>query len=301
MRHLNYNHLLYFWTVTKEGSIARASEVLHLTPQTISGQLKLLDEAVGEPLFQRVGRRLVPTDMGQTVFQYADEIFSLGTELAHVVRGRLPGGPLTLQVGVVNSMPKLVAYRIMAPALSLEEPLRIICREASLEQLLADLAVHRLDLVLADSPLPSGLHVKAYNHALGACGVSFFARPRDARGYRRGFPASLREAPILLPSTGTALRRGLDQWLDENELAPRVVGEFDDSALLKAFGQAGAGVFPGPTAIEAEICKMYHAAVVGRIDDVKERFYAISPERRLKHPAVIAIREQARTTLPAGV
>lgn len=297
MRHLNYNHLLYFWTVTKEGSIARASEVLHLTPQTISGQLKLLDEAVGEPLFQRVGRRLVPTDMGQTVFQYADEIFSLGAELAQRLRGKQPGMPIALNVGIVNSIPKLIAYRVLAPALGLEDPIRVICWEDDLEKLLGDLAVHRLDLVLSDRPIPTGLNVKAYNHALGESAVSFFAQKRMAAKYARKFPASLHGAPVLMPVSSIALRRSLDEWLDRVGVTPRVVAEFEDSALLKAFGEAGTGIFPAPSAIAAEVEHMYHARRIGSADDVRETYFAISPERKLKHPAVVCITETARTRL----
>ncbi len=297
MRHLNYNHLQYFWTVAREGSIARASKSLHLTPQTISGQLKLLDEAVGQPLFNRVGRRLVLSDMGQIVFEYADEIFSVGAELASVVRGNPETGPTMLSVGIVSSMPKLIAERIIAPVLLTEAPMRVRCQESSLEQLLSELAVHKLDLVLSDQPIPDGLSLKAYNHRLGQSGMSFFARTNQARSYRGRFPASLNDAPMLLPSRSSALRRRLDDWFENQSLFPRIVGEFDDSALLKAFGEAGAGVFAGPTAIEDEICRMYRMAVIGRTDDIKERFYAISPERRLRHPAVVLITDKARADL----
>lgn len=297
MRHLNYSHLLYFWTVAKEGSITKASLTLHLTPQTISGQLKLLDEAVGERLFQRVGRRLVLSDMGQVVYQYADEIFSLGAELAHVVRGKLPGAPLTLNVGIVNSIAKLVAYRVIDPALRMDESLRIFCTEASLENLLSDLAVHRLDLVLSDIPIPSGLNVRAYNHLLGACGVTIFGTSKLAKRYRRRFPQSLKNAEFLLPSTGNALRAQLDLWFEAHDIMPRVVGEFDDSALMNSFGQAGVGVFAGPTTIESQLSAMYRVVPIGRCPEVQERYYAISPERKLKHPAVVAIIEQARETI----
>ncbi len=294
MRHLNYNHLLYFWTVAREGSIAKASEVLHLTPQTISGQLKLLDEAVGERLFQRVGRRLVLSDTGQFVFQYADEIFTLGAELTQVVRGKREPSPLVLKVGVTDSIPKLVAQRTIQPALHLEEPLRVVCQEGSLESLLGELAVHRLDVVLSDRRLPTGLSVQAYNHPLGDSGVSFFAPRGQARRYRKGFPGSLHEAPMLLPAASSALRRSLEDWFESHSISPTVVAEFDDSALLKAFGQAGEGLFAAPTAIENEICRMYRMSVVGHTEEVREHFFVISPERRLRHPAVLAIQERAR-------
>ncbi len=297
MRHLNYSHLHYFWAVAREGSIAKASESLHLTPQTISGQLKLLDEAVGQPLFNRLGRRLVLSDMGRMVFEYADEIFSVGAELASVVRGNHQRGPTTLNLGIVNSMPKLIAERIVAPAIMAEQPVRVRCHEASLEQLLQELAVHKLDLVLSDQPVPDGLSIKAYNHRLGESGMSFFSQRSRARRYRTKFPDSLNDAPLLLPSQHSALRRRLDDWFENHELSPHIAGEFDDSALLKAFGEAGAGVFAAPTVIEKEICRMYRMSVIGRTDEIKERFYAISPERRLKLPSVVLITDTARSDL----
>ena len=299
MRHLNYNHLYYFWAVAREGSIARASESLHLTPQTISGQLKLLDEAVGNPLFNRAGRRLVLSDMGRLVFEYADEIFSVGAELANVVRGNQYEGPtaLTLTVGVVSSMPKLIAERIIAPALMGEEPVRVRCHEASLEHLLSELAIHKLDIVLSDRQVPDGLNLKAFNHRLGESGMSFFAQRKVARRYIRTFPESLSDAPMLLPTQHSALRRRLDDWFEDHQIAPRIAGEFDDSALLKAFGEAGAGVFAAPSVIEDEICRMYRTSVIGRTDEIEERFYAISPERKLRHPSIVLITDTARENL----
>ncbi len=297
MRHLNYSHLHYFWTVAREGSVTGAARSLHLTPQTISGQLKLLDQAVGQPLFNRVGRRLVLSDTGRLVFQYADEIFSIGAELASVIRGKHMSGPTTLAVGIVSSLPKLIAERIIAPAMMAEQPIRVRCQEASLEQLLAELAVHRLDIVLSDQPMPDGLGLKAYNHRLGESGLSFFAPRGTARRYRGKFPQSLQDAPMLLPSPNSALRRRLDDWFEDLQLSPRIVGEFDDSALLKAFGEAGAGVFAAPTVIEDEIGRMYRTAVIGRTDDLSERFYAISPERRLSHPSIVLITDTARADL----
>lgn len=300
MRHLNYSHLLYFWTVAREGSIAKASEVLHLTPQTISGQLKLLDEAIGDRLFMRAGRRLVLSDLGKVVYQYADEIFSLGAELAHVARGKAPGMPLTLNVGIVDSIPKLVTYRVLEPALKLDEKLRLSCHEATLESLLSDLAVHRLDLVLSDRPVPPGLNVRAYHHLLGGSGVSMFAAPSLAKTLGRKFPQNLKGAPFLMLANSPALRSQLEEWFDAEDVAPLIIGEFDDSALLKSFGQAGVGVFVGPTALEAEVCEMYGVVALGRVPQVEERFYAISPERKLKHPAIVAITERARETIFGG-
>ena len=304
MRHLNYSHLQYFWAVAREGSIVAASDVLHVTPQTISGQLKLLEEAVGQPLFDRSGRRLVLSEMGHVVFQYADEIFSIGAELANVVRGGQGSGPALLNVGMVSSMPKLIAERIVAPAVidarEQGRPIRVRCDEASLEQLLADLSIHRLDLVLSDQPAPSGLGFKAFNHRLGESGLSFFARNPEANELRRDFPASLNNAPMLLPTKHSALRRYMDEWFELHGIAPDIVGEFADSALMKAFGETGTGLFAAPTVIENEVRRMYRMSVVGRAPEVKESFYAISTERRLKHDAVVAITRRARDDLFSG-
>ncbi|MGB5258321.1 MAG: transcriptional activator NhaR [Woeseiaceae bacterium] len=297
MRHLNYSHLQYFWTVAREGSVVKAAESLNLTPQTISGQLKLLEEVVGQPLFDRVGRRLVLSEMGHVVMEYADEIFSIGAELAQVVRGQKPVSQSVLSIGVVSSMPKLIAERIIAPSLLDEEPVRIRCHESSLEQLLGELAVHQLDIVLSDQPMPAGLSMRAFNHRLGESGLAFFSQRRSARHYRGKFPHSLNDAPMLLPSQHSALRRRLDDWFDSHDIVPDIVGEFDDSALLKAFGEVGAGLFAAPSVIEKEICKMYGMSVVGKTDAVTEHFYAISPERRIKHPAVARITEAARSDL----
>jgi LysR family transcriptional activator of nhaA len=297
MRHLNYSHLQYFWTVAREGSIVNAADVLHITPQTISGQLKLLEEDIGHPLFDRSGRRLVLTDTGRVVFEYADDIFSIGAELANVVRGQRPSSPSTLNVGIVSSMPKLVVERIIAPALSGENAIRVNCREDSLERLLGDLAIHRLDLVLSDQPMPPGLGLKAYNHRLGVSGLSFFSTRKGAATLRKRFPDCLDGSRMLLPSRHSALRRSMDEWFDQNDLRPESVGEFDDSALMKAFGEAGFGIFAAPTVIETEICRMYRANVIGRVAEISEHFYAISPERRLKHDAVVAITNIARADL----
>ena len=297
MRHLNYSHLHYFWAVAREGSMVAAAEVLHITPQTISGQLKMLEDSVGGELFNRVGRRLELTELGHQVFAYADEIFSIGAELASFVKGQNPSGPLTFRVGIVNSLPKLIAERILAPAVVDAEDIRISCHHAQLDQLLGDLATHQLDLILSDQPMSPGASLRTYNHKLGESGLSFFVRKGEARKYSRKFPQSISNAPMLLPARNSALRRRLEQWFDEQELLPRIVGEFDDSALLKAFGEAGAGIFVGPTAIEKEIGSMYRSGVIGRTTDITEVYFAISPERRLEHPAVVTITEVARTKL----
>ena len=300
MRHLNYNHLYYFWTVAREGTIAQASERLYLTPQTISGQLRLLEESIGVKLFARSGRNLVLTDAGHDVFRYADEIFQLGTELSNVLKGKEPGGALIFRVGIADVLPKLIAYRILQPALQLQEPVHMICQEGKLDELLAGLSIHKLDVVLSDSPLNPNINVRAFNHLLGESSVTFFAASRSAEGYRRQFPRSLNNAPMLVPTVNTALRRALDQWFEKEGVFPAVVAEFEDSALMKAFGQAGAGIFPGPTATEPEITRQYDVEPVGCTEAIQERFYVISAERRIKHPAVIAISDAARETLFAS-
>ena len=297
MKHLNYNHLLYFWTVAREGTITRAAEVLHLTPQTVSGQLKLLEEAVGEPLFHRVGRGLALSEAGRVVQGYADEIFALGAELAHRVQSRDSGAATVLNVGIVNSIPKLIAYNILHPTLELAGPVRVVCREGELEGLLGQLAVHRLDLVISDHRIPRGLSVRAYNHGLGESTIAFFAAPALARKYARNFPASLHGAPLLIPLEASALRRSLDDWFETIGVLPRVIGEFDDSALMKVFGEAGVGVFPAPTAMTSEVERMYHVRRVGTVEELSEKYFAISPERKLKHPAVVRIIEAARSSL----
>jgi len=294
---INYKHMHYFWTVAREGSIARASERLHLTPQTISGQLGLLEEHLGVDLFTRVGRNLELTETGRLVLSYADEIFSLGGELEEVIH-RLPGGrPQLFRVGVVDVVPKSIAHRILAPALQMPVPVRMICREANLDTLLAELAVHRLDLVLADRPIPSTVSARGFSHKLGECAVSFFATKKLKRKLKGEFPRCLDNAPILLPSSGTQLRSGIDQWLDKHRIHPRMIADFDDSALMKVFGQEGAGIFIAPAAIEAEVEWQYQVAAIGQTDEVKERFYAISVERRVTHPVVSAVVEAARESL----
>jgi LysR family transcriptional activator of nhaA len=300
MRHLNYGHLYYFWSVAREGSIARASQLLHVTPQTISGQLKLLEDDVGAKLFNRQGRRLMLSDTGRVIQQYADEIFTVGSELARVVRGQKPATPASLAIGITDSVPKLVAYRVLEGVLKLPERPRIQCHEGKLEPLLAELAIHGLDMVLSDSPLPAGLHVRAYSHLLGKSAVSFLARPQLARRLRRRFPHSLAEAPLLLPSRSTALGAALEQWFDRLGVVPDIIGEFDDTALMKAFGQAGVGVIPVVQAIEPDVCSQYGLHRVGEATEVREHFYAISVERRIKHPAVLAITAQARDLIFAG-
>jgi LysR family transcriptional regulator, transcriptional activator of nhaA len=294
---LNYHHLLYFWTVVRTGSVAAASEELRLAPPTISVQIRRLEEQIGEKLLRRSGRHVVPTEMGQAVFRYADEIFTLGRELLDMVHGRPTGRPLQLIVGVVDVFPKSIAHWLIEPALRLDERVHIVCREATPEQLLAQLSVQQLDVVLSDAPIAPGVKVRAYNHLLGETGVSFLGDAKLARTHRRRFPKSLQGAPILLPTTNTAMRRSIDEWLETVKVKPSIVGEFEDSELLWEFGAAGDGIFPVPTVLEKHLSRLHRVKILGRTDAVRNRFYAISVERRLKHPAVVAICETARREL----
>ena len=294
MTAINFKHLRYFWMVAKAGSIARASEQLHLSPQSISGQLTTLEEALGVQLFQRAGRQLELTETGRRTLSYADEIFTLGDALLDMLRDPQAQRVLVFKVGIADVVPKSVAYRLVAPALRIDEPVRLVCREGPLNSLLAELALNRLDMVIADRALPVGVNVRAYNHFLGESGLSAFAAPDLASTLRGKFPACLDNAPFLLPGADVAIRPRLMQWFDEQRVRPRVVGEFDDSALLKAFGQAGAGVFVAPSVIADFICKQYGVQTLGAIDSLREQIYAITNQRRLTHPAILAISRVAR-------
>lgn len=294
---LNYHHLLYFWSVVRTGSVVAASAELRLAPPTISVQIRRLEEQLGEKLLLRSGRRVVPTEMGQIVYRYADDIFALGRELLDMVHGRPSGRPMHLVVGVVDVVPKSIAHWLIEPALRLGERVRITCREATPEQLLGQLAMQSLDVVLADAPIGPTVKVRAYNHLLGETGVSFLGNAGLAKAYRRRFPKSLHGAPVLLQATNTAIRRSIDQWLDDIDVQPDIVGEFEDSELLWQFGAAGHGVFPVPTVLERHVMRSHRVRLIGRTDAARGRYYAISVERRLKHPAVVAICETARQKL----
>lgn len=291
---MNYKQLYYFWNVARSGSIVRAAEVLHLTPQTISGQLGELEEALGVPLFRRVGRRLELTPAGQMAQAHADEIFQIGYELEQTLRHGAGRGEQSFRVGVADAVPKSIAYQLLAPALALQEPVRLICHEDKLERLFAELAIHKLDLVIADQPLPSELGVKAYNHVLGRCDMAFYGVPQLASRYRPDFPRSLDNAPLLLPGDKAAVQLPLSRWFNDHQLRPRVVGRFDDSALMKAFGKAGSGIFPAPSILRDEIRSQFGAEEIGIANDVVVRYYAISVERRITHPAVLAVSQAAR-------
>lgn len=294
MEWVNYHHLLYFWVVAREGGLVPAGKVLRLSHPTLSAQIHTLEGQLGEKLFVKVGRKLALTDVGRVVYRYADEIFTLGREMVDTVKGRATGQPLRLDVGIADVVPKLVVRRLLQPALSLPEPVRLVCYEESHERLLADLALHTLDIVISDAPVPTGSAVRAFNHLLGETGVTFFGTRSLVHTYKRGFPRSLDGAPMLLPLENLTLRRALNQWFDRNDIKPRVVSEFEDSALLKVFGADGVGLFVAPTVVADEVSAQYGVEVLGRVDEVRERFYAISVERRLKNPAVVAISDAAR-------
>lgn len=289
MQNLNFKHLRYFWMVAKSGSIARASERLHLTPQSISGQLSEFESALGVELFRRAGRGLELTATGLRLLGYAEQIFVLGDELLNAIHDEPSPQSVPFRVGIADSVPKMVAYRLVEPSLALDEPIRLICREGRLTTLLADLAVHGLDMVIADRPMPDNLNVRGYDHFLGESGVTVFAAQSLIDRAEKPFPDLLEEAPFLLPGADVALHPRLLRWFEANRLRPRIVGEFDDSALLMAFGQAGAGYFVAPTAIEAHIVRQHEVQVVGKIEVVREQIYAITTERKLSHPIVAAI------------
>lgn len=294
---VNYHHLLYFWMTAKEGGIARASKRLRLAQPTISGQIRMLEEALGDKLFRKAGRNLELTDFGRIVYRYAEDIFSMGRELMDVVKGRPAGGRLRLNAGIADVVPKLVAHRILEPAMKLGQDVHIVCHEDKPERLLDELENRDLDLVLTDAPLRHRTGRKVFNHLLGTCGTTFLAAPELALRYRRGFPESLQGAPFLLPLRGTMQRAALDQWFETRQIQPRILGEFQDSALLRVFGAHGDGVFAVASVIEKEMKEESKLVTVGRESSIVERFYAVSVERKFKHPAVAAICETARNKI----
>lgn len=297
MTELNYHHLRHFWAVAREGGVTRAAERLHVSQPTVTAHVRELERALGEKLLARAGRGVVLTEVGRAVYRQADELFTLTREIFDTVKGRPSARPVRLAVGVANVVPKLIAYRILEPALRLPEPVRLECLEDTPERLLSELATYGLDLVLADAPVSPTIKVKAFSHLLGECGVSVFGVKDLAATRRRGFPRSLDGAPFLLPRDDSDLRRSLELWFDEQRVHPKIVAEFEDTALLKAFGEEGAGLFAAPTAIEGEVCRKYNVQLVGRLDSVRERFYVITVERKIRHPAVVAISDAARKKL----
>ena len=297
MEWLNYHHLFYFWTVVREGGIAAASRRLQIGRPSISMQLKSLEAFFGTPLFHRRGRILELTETGKLVHGYAEEIFTTGNELVDAVRGRPTGRPTVFRVGIADVMAKIVTFQMLLPAFDEDDQFVLECTEDEPRRLFANLAVHELDLVLSDIPLAPGLDVKAYNHVMGESTITLFAAPELAKKVRRGFPRSLDGVPFLMPAKSTATRRSLDLWLEQVDVRPKIVGVFEDSALLKVFGQSGRGVFPAPTVVGKQISKQYGVRVVSELEDVRERFYAITPERKIKHPAVSRIVESAKRGL----
>lgn len=296
MEWMNYHHLRYFFTVARRGSISKASQELHVSPPAISAQLRSLEEHFGEKLLVRSGRNLELTEMGRVVFGYAEEIFALGQELQGAVKDRPTGKPLRLVVGVVDVVPKMIAQWLIDPVFRLREPVRIVCREGDSDHLLSQLAIHQMDVVLSDTPVSPNVKVRAYNHVLGECGTTFVATSKLAGTLKNAFPNCLHQAPLLLPTENTALRRSIDFWLDAHAIRPTIIGEFQDHALLRAFGQAGRGIFPIPSVFETHLGQD-SLRRIGRTEDVRHRFYAISVERKLQHPAVIAICNTARQKL----
>ena len=294
---LNYHHLLYFWTVAREGSVTRASEKLLLSQPTISGQLKKLEESLGEKLYTRVGRDLVLTDVGKTVYRYADEIFSIGREMVDTIKGRPTGRGIRLVVGLPDVLPKLIAFRLLESVLQMEEKVQIVCREGSMQDLLARLATHELDVVFADSPASPLVSVRAFNHALGECGIGVFGVPALCDQFNSDLPVSLSGAPFIMPAEGTLMRRSVDQWISEAKFYPEIVGEMDDTALMKVFAEAGVGFVPAPLAIADQLETQFGLQLLMQIPGAIERFYAITVQRRLEHPAVLAISQAAKNAL----
>ena len=291
---MNFKHLYYFWATAKAGGVMRAGEQLHTTPQTLSAQIKLLEERLGCALFRKSGRKLELTEQGRTALGYADQIFALSAELEGAI-GKARNGPASLdfRVGIADQVPKAIAYRLIEPALQVSN-VRLICHEGKMQDLLAQISVHRLDLVIADEPMGKNLSVKAFNHALGTTAMSFFAAPSLKKSLNGRFPKCLDGAPMLAQGTASAMRQRLELWLAEQGLHPRLIGEFDDAALMLAFGREGQGVFMSPTVLEAETCAQYGVKVLGRTSELVEEFFAISVERRITHPCVAAITEAAR-------
>jgi LysR family transcriptional activator of nhaA len=297
MEWLNYHHLHYFWVTAREGGVSKASEQLHLSQPTISAQIKQLERVLGARLFHRHGRSLVMTDTGRMVYRYAEEIFGVGRELLDAVRAGQPGRGMPLTVGVSNAVPKLVACRLLRPLMRTPSPVRLVCREENTEQLLTHLATHALDVVLADTPAPPHIRVRVFNHVLGESETAFFAPAALATRVARRFPHSLHETPMVVATTNTAIRRDLDHWFEQVGVRPSILGEFEDPALMKAYGAESGAVFAAPYAIARDVCRVYAVKLVGRTDSVKERYYAISAERRLTHPGVLAITNAARERL----
>lgn len=300
MQWLNYHHLLYFWTVVREGSITGAAEKLYVSQPTVSGQLRELERAVGQRLYEKVGRDLRLTDTGKLMFEYAEEIFTTGQELMQRLKGSRGSRSLTFCVGIPDVMPKLIAARLIEPVLKLDEPVRLICREGKLSELLVDLALHRLDVVLSDSQVGSQANIRAFNHALGECAIGLLCTQELMDRYQENFPQSLNDAPMILPAESTVLRRTVSQWLQKQRVEPQVVAEIEDSALIKVLASRGLGIVPVPMAVAEEAMRQHDLRLLGEVPDAKLHFYAITVERKVTHPAVLAVSEAAANGLFAS-
>lgn len=295
---MNYKHLLYFWVTAKAGGVMRAGEQLHTTPHTLSGQIKLLEEWLGHKLFKKTGRTLELTEDGRLALGYADQIFTLGTELETALRtSGAQRQALDFKVGVADSVSKSIAYRLLEPALSIAEPVRLICSEGKFSDLLAQLALNRLDLVIADEPMSRRLNVRAFNHPLGGTAMSFFCTPALKARLKGAFPQCLNGQPMLIPGSQASVRQQLEAWLTRHGVQARIVGEFDDGALMTAFAREGRGIFMAPSVTEAETIQQFGVKVIGRSQELREEFYAVSVEKRITHPCVVAITDAARTAL----
>ncbi len=297
---LNFKHLHYFVSVAREGGIIRAAERLHLAPQTLSVQIAQLEDRIGVALFNRTGRRMELTPVGKLALSYAEEIFQTGAELEEILRQGGEEHFVTFRVGIADVIPKFVAHRLLAPVLNQPEAVRLVCNEDRLERLLAEMAIHRLDMVLADRPMPPGTEIKGYSHPLGESPIALMASPALARTLKGKFPENLEGQPLLLPGKDSALHGALPRWLERQGIWMRIVGEFDDSALMKAFGEGGAGIFPAASASLPDVVAHYQVEQIGVIEEIHERYFLISPERRLTHPAARAVSEHARSGLFAA-
>ena len=294
LQDLNFLHLFYFWMVVRHGSITAACSRLHLTQPTISTQIRKLEKSLGHELFSRSGRELELTDVGKSVFEYAEDMFAVGREMLGALRGVPSNRALRLHVGVPMVMPKLITYHLLEPILHFPQPLQIVCQEAPLDDLVADLMRHQHDVILSDTPIPSNKRVRSYSHPLGSCGIAICASPELAARLQRRFPKSIDGAPMLLPAANTELRRLIDGWLDDQGLSPRIVAEINDSALLQVFGHGGAGIFPIPAAVLNDVKRQLNVELVGHLDNLTLHFYAITLQRKLTHPAVAAISAAAK-------
>lgn len=297
VKQLNFNHLQYFYAVAREGSVTRAAEVMNVTPQTVSGQLATFEEYIGAPLFTRHGKRMEPNSLGLVTLRYADDIFNLGSELSRTLASHDTSQVANFNVGVVDAIPKVMAFEMLNDCFDIKDRFVLECHEGDLSSLLADLSVNKLDLIISDQPLPIGVSVRAINNYLGQSGVSFFVRTQECERYQSDFPRSLHQAPFLMPGKNSALHQSLESWFVQSKISPKVVAEFEDTALLKFFGQTGRGIFCVATAVERDVLAQFDVSIIGRIDDVSDRFYGISPERKIKHPAVDTVLNAAKRIL----